>query len=121
MSRWTAASDEAFITAFLNFMRESQLPFEAVIFDWFGGMASEKRAMAGPRAAAYSNDGFSEVLEGFRARQPRRPERLSHAWFARENPVHMVIEEVEGLWAPIAEKRRLERVSCHAGLYRRGA
>lgn len=98
-----AASDEAFITAFLNFMRESQLPFEAVIFDWFGGMASEARAMAGPRAAAYSDNAFSEVLEGFRVRKSVRPERLSHAWFTRENPVHLVIEEVEGLWAPIAE------------------
>lgn len=98
-----AASDEAFITAFLNFMRVSQLPFEAVIFDWFGGMASEKRAMAGPRASAYGGSEFAPVLEGLRARAPERPERVSHAYFAHENPVHMVIEQVEGLWAPIAE------------------
>lgn len=99
-----AASDEAFITAFLNFMRVSQLPFEAVIFDWFGGAASEKRAMAGPRASAYGAGEFAPVLEGFKARSPHRPERLAHPYFARENPVHMVIEEVEGLWAPIAER-----------------
>ena len=33
---------------------------------------------------------------------PLRPERLSHAYFQKPEPVSLVIEEVEALWDPIA-------------------
>ncbi len=38
------------------------------------------------------------------ARTPVRPERLAQAYFQKPAPVSLVIEEVEALWAPIAER-----------------
>jgi uncharacterized protein YdiU (UPF0061 family) len=93
----------AFLTALMRFMHRSQLPFEGVIFDWFGGVASLGRAMDGPRADSYRAEEFSGVLEGFKAREPVRPERLSHPYFARLDPTDMVFETMEAAWAPIAE------------------
>ncbi|MDO9338423.1 MAG: YdiU family protein [Caulobacter sp.] len=77
------------------------LRWEPFFFDWFCG--DEARAMAGPRAAIYDGEAFlafRRLLAGFEA---GRPERLAHPMFSEPEPVEMLIEEVEALWAPIAE------------------
>lgn len=96
-------SDGVLVKAFLDFMEVSQAPWEAVFFDWFCGAASQARADAGPRAALYARDDFKPVRDGLLARAPVRPERLDHPYFKRAEPIHMTIERVEALWAPIAE------------------
>jgi serine/tyrosine/threonine adenylyltransferase len=95
-------ADGAFLTALLRFMHQSQLPFEGVVFDWFGGIASKSRAFAGPRGKHYRSQEFEAVLDGFKARDPVRPERLSHRYFAQDEPTDMVFETMEAAWAPIA-------------------
>ncbi|MCH8489114.1 MAG: YdiU family protein [Oceanicaulis sp.] len=94
-------ADGAFVTAFLDALKATRLPFEAVFFDWFCG--DQARALSSPRAETYKSELFAPVRDGVAARAPVRPERLAHAYFARPEPVHLVIEAVEGLWAPIAE------------------
>lgn len=94
-------ADGAFLTRLLHFMRDSQLPFEAVMFDWFCGEASRERAFAGPRAEHYRAEGFEAVLDGFGEREPVRPERLSHRYFTQAEPTDMVFETMEAAWAPI--------------------
>jgi len=78
------------------------LRWEPFFFDWFGGSASESRAMAGPRAALYGQDAFLDLRRHLADFEPDRPERLDHAAFARDEPEELLIEEVEALWAPIA-------------------
>jgi uncharacterized protein YdiU (UPF0061 family) len=95
--------DAELITGLLDFMKQSQAPFEAVFFDWFAGPASQARADASARAPLYARDDFKAVRAALMARTPVRPERLDHAYFARTDPVHLTIEAVEGLWAPIAD------------------
>jgi uncharacterized protein YdiU (UPF0061 family) len=80
------------------------LRWEPFFFDWFGGEASQARALAGPRAELYGQEAFLDFrrqLEGF---EPDRPERLEHAVFGRPEPEEMLIDEVEALWAPIAQE-----------------
>lgn len=96
-------SDAQLVTDLLDFMKASEAPWEAVFFDWFCGAASQARADASPRAPLYAREDFKPVREALLARTPLRPERLSHTYFQRTDPVHMTIEAVEGLWAPIAE------------------
>jgi serine/tyrosine/threonine adenylyltransferase len=43
------------------------------------------------------------VRAGIAARAPVRPERLAHPYFKGDEPIHMTIEVVEGLWAKITE------------------
>lgn len=77
------------------------LRWEPFFFDWFCG--DEGRAMAGSRAAIYGGEAFAEfrrLLAGFEA---DRAERLAQPMFAAPEPVEMLIDEVEALWAPIAE------------------
>lgn len=79
-----------------------RLRWEPIFFDWFGGPASEARALSGPRGDLYAGPLFSAFrteIEGFEA---LRPQQLGEAYFSRPEPEEMLIEEVEAIWAPIA-------------------
>jgi serine/tyrosine/threonine adenylyltransferase len=79
------------------------LRWEPFFFDWFGGEASEARALAGPRAALYETEAFRAFRQRLAGFEPDRPERLADPVFQRPEPEELIIEEVEALWAPIAE------------------
>lgn len=100
------------------------LRWEPFFFDWFGGEVSEVRALSGPRAALYEGESF----RAFRARladyAPLRPERLADPVFQRPEPEELIIDEVEALWAPIAQaddwsllNAKLERVEAARRAY----
>lgn len=76
--------------------------WEPFFFDWFGGMASEGRALASPRGRLYGEEPFAAFRRQLATFEPARPERLEHPVFARDEPEELLIEEVEALWAPIA-------------------
>ncbi|HQR91391.1 MAG TPA: protein adenylyltransferase SelO family protein, partial [Caulobacter sp.] len=80
------------------------LRWEPFFFDWFGGSASEGRAMAGPRAALYGEEAFADFRRRLAEFEPDRPERLDHPIFAQPDPEELLIEHVEALWAPIASQ-----------------
>ena len=94
-------ADEAFVTVFMSWMRQSQAPWPQVFFDWFCGEASVGRAAASPAASFYESNIFAPVRKGLTARRPVCPERLESPYFARKKPVSLLIEEVEAVWAPI--------------------
>ena len=100
------------------------LRWEPFFFDWFGGEASEGRALSGPRAGLYE----SEAFQAFRARladySPDRPERLADPIFQRPEPEELIIDEVEALWAPIDQAddwslfyAKLERIEAARRAY----
>lgn len=77
--------------------------FEGFFFDWFGGPASETRALNGPRAETYAQeevDDFRRLITGYTTAEP---EKLSHPLFAESEPVTLLYDEIEALWKPIAE------------------
>lgn len=96
-------ADIAFLQAFYAWMTESGASWPQTFFDWFGGVASNARAAASPQANLYQAAAFTPVKAALTARAPVRPERLEHAYFQNAKPVSLVIEEVEALWAPIAQ------------------
>jgi hypothetical protein len=44
---------------------------------------------------------FREKLEAF---EPERPERLAAPYFAEQDPEELLYEEIEAIWAAIAER-----------------
>ena len=78
--------------------------WEPFFFDWFGGGASEARAMAGPRGGLYGGEqavAFRAALMDF---APERPERLADAYFQQPEPEELLYDQIEAIWAPIAER-----------------
>jgi uncharacterized protein YdiU (UPF0061 family) len=78
--------------------------WEPFFFDWFCGVASEARALAGPRAMNYQGEACRAFRTALAAYEPERPDRLASPFFAAPEPEELIYEEIEALWAEIAEK-----------------
>ncbi|MDB5424189.1 MAG: hypothetical protein JWQ29_1605, partial [Phenylobacterium sp.] len=78
-----------------------RLRWEPFFFDWFCG--DEARALAGVRGDLYGGEAvleFRRLLAGYQA---ERPERLADPYFARPEPEELLYDQIEAIWAPIAE------------------
>jgi uncharacterized protein YdiU (UPF0061 family) len=95
--------DFDFVVELLQWMERSEIPFERLFFDWFCGAPSEERALSGPMADMYADEAFKPLRARLSAFAPARPERLRHPYFG-DAPCTMLIDEVEAIWAPIADK-----------------
>ena len=106
-ARWglerTGEDDFKVVGMFLTWASEIGAPYEQVLFDWFCGSASSDRAKRSPIAELYDQAKFQDVKDEFAARTPLQPDRLAHSYFAGKQPVTMLIDEVEAIWAQIAE------------------
>jgi uncharacterized protein YdiU (UPF0061 family) len=80
------------------------LRWEPFFFDWFGGVASERRALAGPRAGAYGGEAFTALRALLAEREPDRPSRLAAPYFQAPEPEELLYDEIETIWAAIAER-----------------
>jgi len=98
-----AEDNRTMLDAMFAFMARSGVSWDGFFHDWFGGLASEARAQAGPRANFYQGEDFLAWFNWLDRFKPERPDRLQHAYFQAAEPVSLVIEEVEALWAKIAE------------------
>ncbi|WP_281407187.1 protein adenylyltransferase SelO, partial [Methylobacterium sp. WL9] len=92
------------VSAFWSFLAKSQMPFEQAFFDWRGGLASEARAAASPAASLYAGDDFKPVHAALQGLEPAADARLDHPYFSGQAPCTMLIDEVEAIWEPIAER-----------------
>lgn|SRR5690554_1799034 len=97
-------SDGAFVTALFEFLAASQAPYEQMLFDWRGGGLSAKRAARSPSADHYASAAFRPIADALEAYAPSDDVNLGHPYFARPTPRTMLIEEVEAIWTPIAER-----------------
>ncbi len=94
-------SDMAFLGALFDWLTESQAGWDQFFHDWIGGGASASRAAESPQAALYSLPAFAEIRAGLDKRASAVP---AHPSFQRPRPTSLLIEDVEGLWSPIAER-----------------
>jgi uncharacterized protein YdiU (UPF0061 family) len=85
----------------LGLLAASGLPFERLFFDWYGGPVAETRARRSPAWSVYAAAParLRHELAGY---QPLDEARQAHAYFQRDAPRTLLIDEVEALWAPIA-------------------
>lgn len=91
------------------------LRWEPFFFDWFGGAASETRALEGPRATLYAREAFVDFRRALADFEPDRPQRLAHPTFESSEPEELIIDEVEALWSPIAEADDWEPLNAKLG------
>lgn len=99
------AADQRLVDTTLALLREggAALRWEPLFFDWFGGFASSARALSGPRAKLYQGEAFDAFRFALMEHEQDRIERLEHPMFAAREPEEMLIDEVEAIWAAIAD------------------
>jgi len=98
-------ADLDFLAKMFAWLTESQAGWDQFFHDWHGGGASLSRALESPQAARYTEPTFAPIRDGLEARaSSNAAARLAYDYFQRPAPVSLAIEEVEALWAPIAER-----------------
>ncbi|MEZ5971799.1 MAG: YdiU family protein [Hyphomonadaceae bacterium] len=98
-------ADVPFLSDLFGWLTETRAGWDQFFFDWHGGAASAERAAASPQAALYEDAAFTPIRTAIEARTGTDGEKfLSLSYFQRSNPVTMLIDDVEALWAPIAER-----------------
>lgn len=97
-------ADLEFASQLFGWMTQSQAGWDQFFHDWYCGAASTERAAASPQAAFYTDAAFAPVRAGLEARGPRSATPLADPYFQRARPHTMLIDEVEALWTPIAER-----------------
>lgn len=88
------ADDVALVQTMEAALTESQVSIDRFFFDWRGG---DLRTANG----TYAHESFAAFRDAVAQYQPSAP--LDHPYWSGENPCSMPIEEVEAIWAPIAE------------------
>ncbi len=98
------AEDAALVQAMFRAIAQGgeRLRWEPFFFDWFCG--DEARALASVRGDIYAGEAFAEFRAAAAAFAPDRPERLADPYFARPEPEELLYDEIEAIWAPIAER-----------------
>ncbi|MGN6270121.1 MAG: protein adenylyltransferase SelO [Sphingomonas sp.] len=86
-----SASDRALVQVIEKALRATDMPVDRFFFDTFGGRL--------PEAPAY--EAFGEVRHLLADYAPRASR--DHPYWRRTEPCSMLIDEVEAIWAPIAE------------------
>ena len=92
----------AMLDAMFAFMARSGVSWDGFFHDWFGGIASQKRALAGPRATLYQGIEFETWYRAIGGFDSFRPDRVDLLYFGQPEPISLIIEKVESLWEPIA-------------------
>jgi serine/tyrosine/threonine adenylyltransferase len=96
-------TDSAFVTELFGFLLASKTPYEQFFFDWRGGSLSAERAARSPSAGHYATEAFRPIADALETYRPTEDVNLGHPYFARATPRSMLIDEMEAIWAPIAE------------------
>jgi uncharacterized protein YdiU (UPF0061 family) len=86
------------------FLHDSRMPFEQFFFDWYGGLASRDRADRSPEAHHYRAEAFAPVQAALEPYRPVDPSRLQARYFQQTRPQALIIDEIEQIWAAIAER-----------------
>lgn len=93
--------DDALLKALNDYMVESDLAYETLFFDWYGGVISENRAMLGENANHYLSEKFVAFREALKHYEPRDANAINHPYFQQSQPCTMLIDEVETIWDAI--------------------
>ncbi len=96
-------SDNALVTELFVFLDGTKAPFERVFFDWYGGVGSDRRASLSPSTELYVSAAFAPVRAALERHQTVAGIGTEHAYFSGGVPCTLLIDEVEAIWAPIAQ------------------
>jgi serine/tyrosine/threonine adenylyltransferase len=95
------AEDLALLGAMEAALGDADLSLDRFYFDWYGGAASSARATD----PIYTAPAFADLTAMLRARDPAPgvTEQLRDPYFAQAAPQSLLIDEIEAIWARIAE------------------
>lgn len=111
------------ISALFQFMEKEQPLFEQTFFDLHSGYKPERLAMS-PQAELYNKPSFEPLRECLKKFSVVSTEKAEHSYFKNTHACSLIIDELESIWSPIAEKddwslfeRKLQEIRSFRGVY----
>lgn len=118
-----AEEDSLLLVNYFTFLESSQALYEQSFFDFFGGVSSP-RWQKSPQKDLYQGEDFEKLKTTLGGYEVDSVDRLSHAYFSNDKPCTLLIEEIESIWAPIAEKddwslfeKKIAEIRAFRGIY----
>lgn len=116
--------DGALLESCFDFMAESKVGFDQFFFDWFGGPASESRALAGRTKDHYKGARFDALRDLMNIFSPARKDLLADPYFQKDAPCSLLIDEIEAIWDAVAARddwsafeAKVNQIRAMGGLY----
>jgi uncharacterized protein YdiU (UPF0061 family) len=107
------ADDLALLQAMETALTGTEIEIDRFFFDWAGG----RRRGTSPHSMLYAAPAFADFAEAIGKFEPVRS--LDHPYWSDSDPCSMHIEEVEAIWADIAERDDWRRFETKVGAIRR--
>jgi len=96
--------DGGLVAAIFAFLHETRIGFDRFFFDWYAGEPAASRALASPAASVYATPAFAGVRRRLATYEPVDAARLALPYYQRAEPCTLLYDEIENLWAAIAER-----------------
>ena len=94
---------QTLLESFFELLEQPSLGFEQTFFDFFGG-APTNRWTQSPQKEFYSSPVAQKWIQSWSLIQPMNRQLNDHPYWQNEKPETLLIDEIEALWKPIAEK-----------------
>lgn len=114
---------DSLVAHLFRFLEQEKVPFEQTLFDLHSGAIPE-RLQRSPLSAVYNKPSFADLKNTLSKFQVRDLNKVQHHYFGNSKPCSLIIDELESIWAPIAEKddwslfeKKLEQIRSFRGLY----
>lgn len=116
-------ADSELLQSFFSFMESSKALYEQSFFDFFGGTTSP-RLQTSPQKDLYQGEDFEKFKTQLAIFEVANTTLLSHSYFGNARPCSLLIEEIESIWSPIADRddwsyfhRKIDEIRAFRGIY----
>lgn len=106
-----------------KFLEESKALFEQTFFDLHSGIAPDRLARS-PQAELYKQASFAPLQASLESFEVLDTAKQQHPYFQNPQPCALLIDELESIWSPIAERddwtlfeSKLQTIRSFRGLY----
>ncbi|QLY23942.1 protein adenylyltransferase SelO family protein [Bdellovibrio sp. KM01] len=115
--------DQEMMMNFFKFLSEAQPLFEQTFFDLHSGV-NEDRLRDSVQSATYSHPSFADLKKNLEFYEVLNEEKTAHPYFKNNKCCSLIIDELESIWAPIAENddwtlfdKKLQDIRAIKGIY----
>ncbi|WP_413581707.1 protein adenylyltransferase SelO family protein [Bdellovibrio sp. HCB288] len=115
--------DQEMMMNFFKFLDEAQPLFEQTFFDLHSGI-NDERLLRSVQAEAYKHPSFTNLKKNLEFYEVLDEDKAEHPYFEERQCCSLLIDELESIWAPIADQddwtlfeQKLQQIRSIRGLY----
>lgn len=120
----SAKLDADLVMHFFKFIDDAKPFYEQTFYDLHSGVQNADQLLRSPQAKAYEHPSFSALQDTLECYEVQDQKKADHAYFKGGKACSLLIDELEEIWKPIAEKddwtafeNKLQEIRSFRGVY----